>query len=297
MFNNVIVGVDGLSGGRDAAALARRLLHPQGRLTLVHVHLETTAVVVHEFDSSAREEAQRLLENEREAVGGKPEIAHVGGTSVAVGLHRYAEEHSSDLLVVGTSHRGFVGRVLAGDDARSSLRCAPCAVAIPPRGYAGSSKPIAVVGVGYDGTPGSRAALRTARALADGVDAEVLAIILVAAVRFEDSEPPPMNGVFGTDPRLTRMARRLGRLDRVRARPAYGLPVEELRASGEDVDLLLLGSAKEEPEGRVVLDRMSKSLTHAPACPVLVLPSASHEAAFADDPDTDRIGGATAARA
>src|SRR6185437_7183813 len=108
MFKNVIVGVDGRSGGRDAAALARRLLDSQGRLTLVHVHLETTAVVVHEFDSSAREEAQRLLQDEREAAGGEAELAHVGGTSVAVGLHRYAEEHDSDLLVVGASHRGFV---------------------------------------------------------------------------------------------------------------------------------------------------------------------------------------------
>jgi nucleotide-binding universal stress UspA family protein len=276
MFKNVIVGVDGRSGGRDAAALARRLLDPPGRLTLVHVHLETTAVVVHEFDSSAREEAQRLLRKEREAAGGEAALAQIGGTSVAVGLHRYAEEHGSDLLVVGACHRGVVGRVLAGDDARSSLRCAPCAVAIPPRGYAESQDPIEIIGVGYDGSAGSRAALAMASELAAAADAEILGVILAAAVRFEDSEPAPMNGAFAIDPRLTRMERRLNRLDRVKARPAYGLPVEELRASGEEVDLLLLGSSRQDPEGRVVLDRTSKSLTRSLACPVLLLPSASN---------------------
>jgi nucleotide-binding universal stress UspA family protein len=274
MFEKVIVGVDGRSGGRDAAALARRLLDPHGRLTLVHVHLETTAVVVHEFDSSAREEAQRLLQSEREAVGGEAEIAHAGGTSVAVGLHRFAEEHNSDLLVIGASRRGFVGRVLAGDDARSSLQGAPCAVAVSPSGYADSPNPIEVIGVGYDDSAESQGALASAGDLAGGTGAEVHALILVAMIRF-DGSLTPMNGVMGTDPRLTGIARRLSRLDRVRVRPAYGLPVEELRSFGSEVDLLVLGSGGPKPEGRVVLDRTSKSLTRSPNCPVLVLPSAS----------------------
>ena len=273
MFKNVIVGVDGRIGGRDAAALAQRLLDPQGRLTLVHVHLETTAVVVHEFDSSTREEAQKLLEDEQEAAGGEAEIAHAGGTSVAVGLHRYAEEHSADLLVVGACHRGVVGRVLAGDDARSSLQCAPCAAAISPRGYAESSTPIEIIGVGYDDSAESQAALARAGELAGGADAEIHALILVAAVRFDGSRLAPMNSVMRTDPRLNRMERQLSQLDRVRVRPAYGLPVEELGAFGDEVDLLLLGSGKGESKGRVVLDRTSKSLTHSLGCPLLVLPS------------------------
>jgi nucleotide-binding universal stress UspA family protein len=281
MFENVIVGVDGRSGGRDAAALALRLLDPHGRLTLVHVHLETTAVIVHEFDSSAREEAQKLLEDEREAAGGEAEIAHAGGTSVAIGLHRYAEEHSADLLVVGACHRGVVGRVLAGDDARSSLQCAPCAVAVSPRGYADSPAPIEIIGVGYDDSAETQAALDMAGELASGAEAEIHALILVAAVRFEGSKLAPMNSVMATDPRLNKIERRLSQRDRVRVRPAYGLPVEELGALGEEVDLLLLGSDKNGPAGRVFLDRRSKSLTRSLECPFLVVPSAQ-------DSDLDR---------
>lgn len=272
MFKNVIVGVDGRSGGRDAAALARRLLDPHGRLTLIHVHLETTAVVVHEFDSSAREEAQKLLEDERTAIGGEAELAHSGGTSVAIGLHRYAEEHGADLLVVGACHRGVVGRVLAGDDARDSLQGAPCPVAISPRGYAESSTTIEIIGVGYDGSAKSQAALARAGELAGGVGAEIHALILVAAVRFDGSKLAPMNSVMGIDPRLNDMRRQLNQLDRVSARAAYGLPVEELGKFGEEVDLLLLGTRTEGRKGRLVVERIPKQLARAARCPLLIVP-------------------------
>ena len=38
MFKNVLVGVDGRAGGRDAIALASRLRDPDGELTLAHVY-------------------------------------------------------------------------------------------------------------------------------------------------------------------------------------------------------------------------------------------------------------------
>jgi len=272
MFKNVIVGIDGRSGGRDAAALARRLVDPEGQLTLVHVHLETTAVIVHEFGSSAREEAQKMLEDEREAAGREAELAHVGGTSVAVGLHRYAESHSADLLVLGACHRGVVGRILAGDDARDSLQGAPCAVAISPRGYVESSTPIEIIGVGYDGSAKSRAALARASELAADADAEIHALILVTAVRFDGSKLAPLNSVMGTDPRLNEMRRQLNDVDRVSARPAYGLPVEELGTFGEEVDLLLLGSRSEGPKPQLVIERITKHLARAARCPLLIVP-------------------------
>lgn len=38
MFNNVIVGVDGREGGRDALAFARHLRGEDGELTLAYVY-------------------------------------------------------------------------------------------------------------------------------------------------------------------------------------------------------------------------------------------------------------------
>lgn len=283
MFRNVIVGVDGRSGGRDAIALARRLLDPRGRLTLVNVHLETTAVIVHEFDSSARAETQRLLEREGEAAGGELALASVGGTSVAVGLHRYAEEQAADLLVVGACRRGVFGRVLSGDDTRASLRCAPCAVAIAPREYRDAPAPIKVIGVGYDAAAESQAALSQARELARAGGAEIHALILVAAVRFDGNELSPLNSVLVTDPRLNAMRRQLEDFSRVTARPAFGSPAEELETFGEEVDLLLIGSPSEGPEGRLVADRLSRRLARSPRCPLLAIPVPSGLPEFATD--------------
>lgn len=36
-FENVLVGLDGRSGGRDAVALAAQLVAPHGHITLAHV--------------------------------------------------------------------------------------------------------------------------------------------------------------------------------------------------------------------------------------------------------------------
>ena len=38
MFRNVLVGVDGRTGGHDAVALAPHLMDADGRLTFVHVY-------------------------------------------------------------------------------------------------------------------------------------------------------------------------------------------------------------------------------------------------------------------
>jgi|ERR1019366_10823383 hypothetical protein len=38
MFANVVVGVDGRQGGRDAIALARQLAAPDAAITLAHVY-------------------------------------------------------------------------------------------------------------------------------------------------------------------------------------------------------------------------------------------------------------------
>jgi nucleotide-binding universal stress UspA family protein len=242
--------------------------------------LETTAVIVHEFDSTAQEEAQRLLESEREAAGGVAEVAGIGGTSVAVGLHRYAEEHGADLLIVGTCRRGVVGRVLAGDDTRASLQCAPCAVAIAPRGYAEVSTPIEIIGVGYDASAESEAALAKARELAGGGAVEIHALIVVAAVRFDGSKLAPLNSVMRTDPRLNEMLHRLGELDHVTSRAAYGLAIEELGTFGEEVHLLLLGSPVEGPKGRLVANRISRRLARASRCPLMVVPLAAIQPEF-----------------
>ena len=72
MFENVLVGVDGSSNGRDAITLASRLGDPNGKLTLANVragetsplHAVTPGLLEEERDASLR-----LLERERAEAG------------------------------------------------------------------------------------------------------------------------------------------------------------------------------------------------------------------------------------
>ena len=63
-----------------------------------------------------------------------------GGASVADTLSRAATERRADLLVLGSSHRGALGRVLIGSVSEETLHGAPCAAAIAPAGYCARAK-------------------------------------------------------------------------------------------------------------------------------------------------------------
>ena len=153
MFDNIVIGVDGRRGGRDAITLAKRLAAPDASLTLAHVaargpvswwrhHIAEERV----FDREAS-----MLDAERQGAAIQAGIVCVGGAPPPRGLHALARERAADLIVVGCSKRALLGRVLLGDDARASLDGVPCPVAIAPRGYAASVAPVVEIGVGYDG--------------------------------------------------------------------------------------------------------------------------------------------------
>ena len=83
---------------------------------------------------------------------------------------------------------------------------------------------------------------------------------------------------------------RLSELDGVEGRVAYGLPVEELTAFGEEVDLLLVGSRRYGPARHLMLGSTSKHLTRSARCPLLVLPR------VASEPATGRVSAAEQAK-
>ena len=105
-------------------------------------------------------------------------------SSPARALHDTATSARADLIVVGSSHRGPVGRVLLGSVAERLLSGAPCAVAIAPRGYAGrQSRRLQRIVVAFDGSPEAHLALSTACALAGRTRGSVRALTVI--------EPPP----------------------------------------------------------------------------------------------------------
>jgi len=284
MFNNVIVGIDDDEGGRDAIALAKLLLGDDGKLTLVQVYQGDSAVsrsASPEYEAAQHDRIRELLEERRAEAGVDAELRWYGSASVGRGLHELAELTGADLLVIGSSRRGLLGRVVVGDDTRAALNGAPCAVAIAPTGYCREPAVIHEVGVGYDGSPESHAALTLARLVAAEHHAGLSAFQAVATPAYlylgHLVSAAPAEAV--QIPReLERARERIAALG-VEPRAAYGDPVEELTLYSASLDLLVIGSRGYGPLGRLVYGGVAQRLARTARCPLLVLTRSARTAA------------------
>ena len=213
MFRTIVVGVDGRQGGRDAIALARALAAPsQARLVLAHAYPgggDLPRGTDAGLDAVLREEAAGMVRAEREAAGAEGDVVALPDLHPARGLQRVVDEEDADLLVVGSSHRGPIGRVLLGDVARDVLHGAPRPVAVARHGTpAAEAIPLRRVGVGFDGSAEATRALAFAAELAAATKGE---LTLVGAV----SEPSAYTPAYS-------MSLELGRGRRAPARAAPG---------------------------------------------------------------------------
>jgi nucleotide-binding universal stress UspA family protein len=297
MFKNVLVGVDGGPNGRDAIALASRLAGPGGRLTLAHVHagtLNAGNVVTSGVSSEEGEASHALLERERSAAEVDADLVSVVSVTPGRGLHDQAERQGADLIVVGSSTRGVFGRVFLGDDTRASLNGAPCAVAVAARGYAADAKPLARVGLGYDGSPESIAALDTARELAaeHRGRASALKVVSIPTYAFSGFAAPLTSDTIDT--MLQEASEEVEGLEGVDGKAVYGLIGEELAAFGDQLDLLVVGSRSYGPWHRLVVGSTSDYLERRARCSLLVLrrPSAPAEPVSGDSGATETPAGA-----
>lgn len=278
MFDNVIVGVDGRPNGRDAIALASRLLSPGGELTLANIHgggfnpmHPSTPARLSQEEAASME----LLEREREQAQVQAQLLSHTASGPGRGLHDLAERRQADLLVVGSCSRGPFGRVLLGDDTRKSLNGAPCAVAIAARGYGDDPAPLATIGVGYDGSPESEVALAAARELAgrDRALVRALEVVAIPNYAFTGFGAPALGESIET--MLGEANERMASLRDVEGSASYGIAGEELAAFGEELQLLVVGSRGYGPMKRLLLGSTSDYLQRHARCSLLVVPRPS----------------------
>jgi nucleotide-binding universal stress UspA family protein len=275
MFKNVLVGIDGSPNGRDAVALASRLTDHDGKLTLAHIHpgeLHPSHAVTPGMVREEREASEKLLEAERTAADISAELISIVALSPGRGLHLQAEEQGADLIVVGSSSRGALGRAMLGDDTRSALNGAPCAVAVASLGYAEHPVPIANVGVAFNGSPESKAALALARDLAAQTGASVHALEVVPIMTYAYTGLVPAAIGESVEVMLKEANSRLKQLPDVRGRAVYGLTGEELAAFGDELDVLLVGSRGYGPVKRLMLGSTSEYLQRHARCSLVVIP-------------------------
>lgn len=209
----------------------------------------------------------------------------ISGTSCVFGQLRSnadavdaARSEHADLIVTGSAR-----------DAAHVLHGAPVPVAVAPAGFADAPEDrLRVIGVGFDGQPESRAALRTAEQIALEHDAtmRVYAVVLPNPMTSSRIERTPEEYRRLISESLDGQLREeVGRLDsgvRAAASVRRGDPTETLtEATREGLDLLVLGSRGYGPLRRVLFGSVSSRVLERAECPVLVLPrqvSAADEA-------------------
>lgn len=273
MFDNVLVGVDGRSGGDDALTLARQLAAPAARVTLAHIYSSVNWPPGSGgiFLEEQRNEAEALLRREHDRWPDTTS-ACVSSPTVGRGLHELAERRGADLIVVGSTHWGIPGRVFIGDHTRAAFYGAPCAVAIAPQAYAMGTPPLTRIGVGYDGTPESRRALAAARSIAATTGASITAMWVVGPLDVRTAAPIPADWPSATAALLDQAQRALEAIEGVTGIAVSGGPREELTTFADDLDLLIVGSRGYGPLGCLLHGSVSSYLErHVPSA-LLILP-------------------------
>ncbi|MGE5747010.1 MAG: universal stress protein [Solirubrobacterales bacterium] len=290
-WEKVVVGFDAAEQSRDALRLGATLAAAEGAELQVAVVLPRGRApfekaiaggqLAEQLDEQLFGSAARELEEAQftpvKLDGG------LAGRSAARALYEHAGEQGVDLIVVGSSHRGKLGRVLPGSVGESLLRGAPCAVAVAPRGYARAEHPaIRLIGVAYDGSEEAKLALGEAERLARALGARIhlitvvpvrTAIVLEADLAFELGKA--LHREY--QQRLDEAVSALGSKTSAEGEPAEGDPASVLVERGSQLDLLVMGSRGYGPVRAALLGGVSAQVIRTAPCPVLVTRRVSAE--------------------
>jgi nucleotide-binding universal stress UspA family protein len=283
LFETIVVGVDGDHGGRDALALAGRLQRTFGSRVIAALAYPRDPLVSRAssppYEAVIRDEARETLarELERAVVDAEPKV--LSGSSPRRALHRAAEHHEADLIIVGAHRHGLVARVLGRDVTTATLRGAPCPVAVAPRGVTALPQRLRMVAVGFDGSAQSRTALALARDVARTARARLHLIWVVAAAVPVDSGDSRAvawsEGERAEQERAqTLMAATVAALgDGTTGETVPGIAHQELAQLCHEADLLVVGSRGGGAVRRLLRGSTSTRLVREAACPVLVVPA------------------------
>jgi nucleotide-binding universal stress UspA family protein len=214
------------------------------------------------------------------------EVRELRGTSPPRALHEAAEAEGAGLLVVGSTHRGSVGRLLPGSTAERLMHGAPCSIAVVPHGWQERGK-LNPLGVAYARTDEGREALRAAHALARRAAAtlRVLTAVKPSAAIFAGTEAAKP-GRAGTDIEDVQGAHEAEAEHDVRVALAdlgdgdvdvevdvfLDDPADALIRVSANLDLLICGSRGYGPLRAVLLGGVSRRVASEAHCPVIVLP-------------------------
>ena len=200
-------------------------------------------------------------------------------------LHDLAEQEEASLVVLGSSRRGHVGRVLPSAVTDRLLHGAPCPMAVAPSGFSFEDADTGprLIGVAFTDTPDGHAALARGCTLASRARG------LVRVLTVSEPLDPLITGALeavaleyvrsaSDDAAATVLRRGLDRVSAGRSAGGEiltGDPADALAAASHDLDLLVCGSRGYGPVRTLLLGGTSHALVRKAACPVLVVPPGS----------------------
>lgn len=294
MFERLLLGYDGTPPSDDALAAARVLAEMFGsEVTLASVVPDAALLGGYgsrSHQALVHEQADSVIEQARSRWGGGPplrcELLHA--PSPAGALHEAVVNTHADLLIVGSSHHGRIGRVLVGSVSEQALQGAPCPVLVVPRGLADGPWRPNQVAVGYDGGAQSRHALGWATGFAQATGAALHLIQVFAPLAIAD--PVVAGAIYqaGVEDARADLGATVAALPpqlSVSSRLLEGVAVLELAEASEGMDLLVLGSRGYGPLRRLLLGSVSARIARDAPCPVLVLPREDVPALYEEGDD------------
>jgi nucleotide-binding universal stress UspA family protein len=276
---SIVIGLEDSDEGRDALALGAALAE-----ALDARPLAATAVAPSKDgpEQAAGAETAELFEQARSRLENlDPEPRAIASSSAAHALHDLAESESALALVLGSTHRGPLGRVLPGSTAERLLHGAPCGVAVAARGLA-TNEPVRLlhIAVAFDGTAEASVALRVGVGLAQRCNAALAVFTVTEPAGFGAAATPAGAPTAEQQTRREQQVREtldagLSRVPPdlpVTGRLLHGDPESALIDVSADHDLMVVGSRGHGPVHRTLLGSTTRRLFNGAHCSILALP-------------------------
>jgi nucleotide-binding universal stress UspA family protein len=241
-----------------------------------------------EYADQPAVDARAALERLRQHLGEGIDVTMLSREAVspASGLSAAIAATGPSLVVLGSTRRGPIGRVLPGSTAERVIHGAPCPVLVVPRDHVAPDR-LGTIGAAFAPTPEGREALRAAARLARATGADLRAITVLDPRLAERQSPGLLarqhheDGVVDGDAARTRSAAEATLHDAIAELPdgvaaepdvLFQDPADGLAAASGQLDLLVMGSRAYGPLRAVMLGGVSRRMISRAACPLLVLP-------------------------
>jgi nucleotide-binding universal stress UspA family protein len=278
----IVVGYDGSPQAQDALAFGTALARAAGApLVLAGAFGPEGELTPQELEARGLEVGEELRRAKEELAADLPfpvELMPVSGESAAAALQELAEAQHPRALVLGSCHRGAVGRILIGSVAERLLNGAPCPVIIAPRGFAERGRAdLKTVCVGFDARAEGWTALQRAAQIAAAAGAHLRVVMVLPPLTGTPTMPMYPADVVAERHRRAEIELARGVQSVARRLQAQGLllrgnPVQVLADQAADADLLVTGSRGYGPLRRVLIGSVSTPLMRSAPCPVMVVP-------------------------